>query len=267
MATPHNDVELYACPADGSISTIRHMKKSSFVLAALCVSFSFSVASALAAPFSPSNEGRDYVNGARSLSNWGVGANLDFAKKDLDFDKIGTREVETSKAMAYVGYSALRWVMPYVTFGQSQTKLKDGPEVDNNGNFCYGVGAAFNLFDHDIANSFLLEDRLRVNGSLEYTRSSMDLGIDSIDFGAFDASLTAGIVNDLQGATAFIPDSITLFGGPIYSRWMGSDFEAGDDVGFTVGLEVFYTVSVSFNVRANFMKDHPGGSAGINVHF
>lgn len=244
------------------------MKNSLSLFVAVCVSTFIAADSGFSATRAPSNEGRDYVNGARSLANWSIGANYETAEKDLVFDTFGTRAVKSTKAMAYIGYDALPWMTPYLTMGQSQTKI--GFAQSQDGQLDYGLGLLLNMLDYEVADSFLLEDRVRVNGSVEYTRTSMAVGNDDMDLDAFDASLTIGLVNDLVGATQFIPESITLFGGPVYSTWMGPDIKGAqssrDDFGFTIGLEMFYTRSVSMNIRANFLE-HSGASAGINVHF
>jgi len=245
------------------------MKKSLIIFSAVCVSTCFTAGNGFAEARSPSNEGRDYVNGARSMANWSVGAYYETAKKDLKFDTLGTRTVSSDRAMAYVGYDAFAWLSPYLTAGQSHSKVANS-FGNKDSQFDYGLGAQLNMFDYEIPDSFLMEDHIRLNSALEYTRTTMAVGRDDVGVGQFEASLTVSVVNDVVGATEFIPESIAFFAGPMYSTWMGSEIKGSqksrDDVGFTLGLEVFYTRSVSLNARINLME-HPGASAGLNVHF
>jgi opacity protein-like surface antigen len=247
------------------------MKKQIFICATILAFTLLAAVSTFAAARAPSNSGRDYVNGARSLANWSIGIYAEKAEKDLvfkDADAPSTRTVKSSKVMAYVGYDALPWLTPYLALGTGNTEVQYEDSEDKH--LDAALGLQLNLLDHEIADPFLLEDHFRLNGSVEYTRTSLSVGDENVDLGQWDAYLTAAIVNDIVGSSEFSPESIAVFFGPAYSTWVGSGIEgsrkSSDDFGFTVGMELFYSPSISMNLRANLME-HRGISAGLNVHF
>lgn len=220
-----------------------------------------------AAVRAPSNEGRDYPAASSALSLWSIGGYFHSDEKDLDLQDRGERTLSSTRAMFYVGYDLLSWLTPYLTIGQSQTEIDsyssgEEPQI--------GLGASVQLLDHEVDDPTLLEDRIRLNGNIEYSWTSAEYMGSTLDWTAFDASLTLSVVNDVFGNIRFAPDSIALFGGPIYSAWFGSDIDGPahdrNVFGYCLGLEVFYTPSVSLNFRANILES-TGLTAGLNIHF
>ena len=219
----------------------------------------------LAAARNVSNAGRDYVVAAPALNSLSCGVYGDNAQNDITVSSIPTR-LETSKIMAYLGVDVLPWLTPYVTVGTGSSKFDDGPSKSQG---VYGLGIQLKFLDHEIPDPGLLEDRLRLNANAEYTwRGAADWMGEDLKWQELNASLTVGIVNDVNGNALFIPDSIAIYCGPIYTALSGSEI-GGDgrtDFGFCAGLEVFYTKRVAFYGQIN-KQDNDGYSVGLNIHF
>jgi opacity protein-like surface antigen len=242
---------------------------SALSLSVLLVTGSFSTVAA--APRDVSNRGRDYVVSSASLKWWDFGVSYDYFQRDLTLDPGGDITLKSGKAMAYVGYDLLAWLTPYITGGRSATTMKQGSfSDDGGGELQYGGGLQFNFLDHEVADPFLLEDRLRLNGNVEYTMTTASTTIHEMDWAEFDASLTLSIVNDISGNILFVPESIAVFAGPIYASLSSPDIKSSgsgkDSFGYTVGIEVFYTPSISFSAQVN-EYDRPGYTVGLNVRF
>ena len=222
----------------------------------------------LAAARDTSNRGMDYAVSSASLKQWSFGFYYDQLERDL---RMSGRDItlQSDKAMLYLGYDILPWAFPYLAGGRSTSKV--GPRVSDAGSeFQYGGGLHFNFLDHEVADPFLLEDRLRLNGNVEYTVTSIqDFDADS-NLAELDASLTLSIVNDIPGNVLFMPDSMAVFAGPIYCSITGPKVKgpkkSGDDFGYTVGFELFYTPTISFSGQVN-SYDHTGYTVGMNLRF
>jgi hypothetical protein len=219
----------------------------------------------------PSNLGREYLVSVNSLSAWSFGGYVDVGEKTLTLDRPHQNvDLACTKYMTYLGYDVFSWLTPYLVAGTSQSKFSGGywdEMADSSAQ--YGIGIQANLIDHEVADPTLMEDRVRLNAAVEYSVTQADYAGQALDWVDFDASLTLAIVNDVAGNILFVPESIAFFGGPIFSTWSSHDFKPAqnrDELGFTVGMEVFYTTSVSLNIRAN-MLDHTGMTAGLNIRF
>lgn len=246
------------------------MKKTTFSLFA-GILLTAILSDAQAGSRAPSNLSREYLVNVNSLSPWSFGAYFDVAEKSVTMDwPHANVDLSCTKYMTYLGYDVFSWLTPYLVAGSSQSKFSSG-YVSQMGDSSaqYGLGLQANLIDHEVADPTLMEDRIRLNASLEYSWTESEYAGQTVDWVDFDAALTLAIVNDVAGNILFVPESIAFFGGPIYSTWSSQDFSPAqnrDELGFTFGLEVFYTTSVSFNIRAN-MLDQTGMTAGLNVRF
>jgi hypothetical protein len=244
------------------------MKNTLFLLVLAVVLVGGSVGDLSAAAMDVSNRGRDYFVSSASLKRWSFGLYSDGFDRDLERSNGANLNLKSHREMLYLGYSVVPWMTPYLTGGRSTSKV--GAGETGSAQLQYGAGINFNFIDHEVADSFLLEDRLRLNGNVEYTVTGFDSGRDDLKWAQLDAALTLGIVNDVVGQPAYIPESIVVFVGPIYSSIMSADIEGvaegGNDFGVTIGMEVFYSPTISFDVRVNKL-DNFGFAGGINLRF
>lgn len=219
----------------------------------------------LAGPIPTSNMGKEYVISVPDLRLWSFGLFQSSAERKTE--SLYPGEFEYSRTMVYVGYDAWQRITTYVTAGPGKTKIgKTSPTDDSQPHF--GVGLHFNLIDKDILDPTLIEDRIRVVAGMEYTKATAEWNNNDIRFDEFSASLLASLVNDLGGEKYFWPNSIALFGGLLYSDIMSDSkyVSPSETVGFTGGLEIFYTESISLFVAAENLENS-GYTAGVNVRF
>jgi opacity protein-like surface antigen len=209
--------------------------------------------------------GIDYLEGVRPLDKWSAGLYWDGMERDVEVFNVPT-VMKTSRVMAWTGYSFVPWASFYLAAGEGFTDF-DNESADENAAF--GAGVQLNLLDHEIPDLTLIEDRIQVHAGAEVTWSGTELAWgDDLNWVEFTASLTAGLVNDLKGNTLFIPQSINLYAGPVFSGIRSNDIE-GDEAsafGLAAGLEVFYTKRVSLHGQYNKF-DNPGFSTGFTVRF
>jgi len=218
-----------------------------------------------AAARNPSNLSREYIVGTSDLSRWLCGVYGDQWERELrvaDAGMAGT--VKSAKFMGYVGYDVLPWLNAYVAAGESELGMRGS----GDGAVAVGGGLQFSIIDVDIPDPGLMEDRLRLNASLEGTYTSTDFMDDSISWYEIYADLTVALVNDTFDATVVSLEGIALFTGPFYSTLISDDLEGSEkqQVGWAVGAEIFITKRVSLNARY-LAADAAGFSAGINVRF
>lgn len=243
------------------------MKRLLFSCAVAVFVMTGAFSQAIAAARAPSNEGIEYLSGGYDFSRWSCGAYVDQWDRDLRVgnSKISS-DVTSTKYMGYVGYDVLRWLNVYVTAGQSGTDI--GSQDSGDSSAAIGAGLLFNFIDVDIPDPGLLEDKLRLNASLEATHTSTDYLNDTISWNEIYADVTVALVNDIHAADVVSPDSIALFTGPFFSGLYSSDLDGSDaqEFGWTVGGEIFFTKRVSLTGRY-LIAGNGGYSAGVNVRF
>jgi len=224
----------------------------------------FAVTSSMlhAVPIGNSNAGREYLAGASDLGNWSCGLYADLRSHNVDTRwHPSTTEYVSQGGMIYIGYDLVRWITAYVVGGGSQISLGGS----GTGSAKYGVGMHFNILDHEIMDPTLFEDRLRLNAGWLATATQAEWSSHGTDIYEAFASLTVSVVNDLEGPKKFVPNSIALYAGPLYSGLFSADVFGKTPLGFTAGLEIFYTERVSFSVGVNQFNSSTMPSGGLHI--
>ena len=213
-----------------------------------------------ATPGSGSNLGIEHFDTVADLSRWSLGFyGLGRERKS------GPNDIKHQKYSMYVGHDALRWVTPYITLGQSKTKI--GIEEYGGWEPEYGLGVNVNLLDHVIPDPLLMEDRVRVNAGCEYTLTETERVNDDTDWGEVYAHLTVGLVNDIVGSKIYLPESICLYGGVIASIVHGDSLlDDGDEYGATVGVDIFFTETVALEFAIEYL-DEADFAGGVHIRF
>lgn len=212
-----------------------------------------------ASPIGNISAGRKYYVAARNLDQWSAGAYVKSGSRE-----IRQGDIDTTKAVMYVGYDFLPWVTTYAKGGMNNTTI--GTAQDDDYNMELGFGMRFNLLHHEILDPTLFEDRIMVNASWEFSSTQARRGFRDQDFRELQASVTLSIVNDVVGSKLFLPHSIGLFFGPTYSMVNTSGVDTRSDLGLLVGLEVFYTKRVSFHFSLEQIgSGSTAGLAGVHV--
>lgn len=225
-----------------------------------------SCASVFAAPRGTSNTAREYLVGSSELSPWSAGLHYSARERHVQINNDAFfTEMKAQKVVGYVGYDVLDWATAYVSAGQ--TKAQINLEGYADGELDFGIGMLLNLLDHEVPDPLIMEDRVRVNASAEYSWTKTERFGEDIGWQEFVTSLTFSIVNDTTGNKAFWPESVAIFAGPIYSCILGDLDEASEDrLGLTGGVEIFVSERVSLDARfENYQK--ASFSGGLNVRF
>lgn len=219
------------------------MKKPHFVivLALVCLMSSFA-GHAYAGPRNTPDIGREYMATAQDLRNWSVGIYTERTDREIEFRKIDYR-LSTEEIMMILGYDLADWLGFYAIGGNMKTEVgKDSGFGDSKAK--WGVGLNANLLHHDIMDAMLYEDRIFINATIQYAWMETERFRADVEWEEISGSLTASVVNDIEGNKLYLPKSIALFGGLAYSNLDGDDIDEKDTVGLTGGMEVFFSEKV-----------------------
>lgn len=224
------------------------------------------VSSSPAVPVGQSNWSREYMISGRSMQRLSGGIFGEGRERDVDVDGI-PRVMERSRIMGYVGVDLFSWISLFVMGGTSEVQFGTLTEA-NDGEFDYGIGVHMNIMDYLILDPTLMEDRLRINATISYSRSKTEWVVTNREYewNEIFASLIFSIVNDVEGDKRFLPYSIAVFAGPIFSDLIG-DIDVDNKTGFTAGLDIFYTESLSISGGIESFGDGNGFVAGLHSRF
>jgi hypothetical protein len=220
-------------------------------------------------PVGHPNSTRNYIVGLQSLHYWSAGIYGEGCDREVTVDG-RNRMLTKTRVMGYVGLDVLPWVTLYGTGGSSALKF-GGTEETNDAELEYGGGLNINVLDHEVLDPTLFEDRLRINAnvSLIHGTTAWDepLAVQEFEWDEVSASVIFSIVNDCEGEKKYVPNSVTVFVGPIYSDYLGSEIEVVDKAGFLAGLEIFYSASLSFNIGIESFGGESGYMGGVHLRF
>lgn len=224
--------------------------------------------SASAAPIGNSNRAREYMISAKNLHGWSAGI---YGQGTIRNVQVNGRvyELTGTGGWLYLGLDVLPWATLYATGGITDYEI--GKANTDQSAASYGGGINFNILDHIVADPTIFEDRVRINGSVGFTVNSGDWVVtrDSLNWEELSGSLTISIINDCSGDKFYVPESIGLFAGAIYSELLGSDIDADDDgLGWTAGLQIFSSQMLSLEIGAQgFEGGDSGWMAGAHLRF
>lgn len=241
------------------------VKKSIFCVCLIVSLLAGDFTAVFAVPLGSSNMGREYLVGAGSPYKWSFGAYVETRERDVAIDRLSSlMSMKSSKIMGYVGYDFLSWFTTYFTAGQHRARIGSSGYAD--GELECGMGMHFNLLDQEILDPTLFEDKIRINADWQYTTSKTEYGSEVKKWRELFLALTISIVNDIEGNKLYLPNSVAVFWGPLYSDIQGGSINEKDKIGFTAGLEVFFTEKISLNLAIESFDEvtHIGG---INVRF
>lgn len=216
-----------------------------------------------AVPIGNSNEGREYLMAAQDVGQWSCGLYSMTQKRDVTSNGL-QYHMKSRKVIAYVGYDFKCWFTTYAIAGQSGAQIGGTGYADAETEL--GVGMHFNILDLEVLDPTLFEDKVRVNGGWQYSVTETEWAGRQTNLRELSASLMLSIVNDIEGNKLFLPNSIALFAGPIYSDIHSSSLDEKNKFGFAAGIEVFLSEKISLKWAIERF-DAAGYSAGINVRF
>lgn len=223
--------------------------------------------SVIAAPRGGSNLDREFILGSSDKDNWSCGITYSTRERQVEILDVEDK-LDSTIFAAYVGYAITPWATLYGIAGEFISEFDADFGSSEDKNFLYGASLQLDLFSHEVQDPMLMENKIRVNATLGYLASEVEAFGEEQDFQEFQASLTASIVNDVVGSKLFLPESIAVFAGPVYSSTLSDDVDDSpdDNFGMTVGFEIFHTKRVSYYASIEDF-DEVGYSAGLNVRF
>ena len=238
------------------------MKKIFITLLTVSIAF-LSIGSrdeAHAVPMGAARQPGDYFFGDQDLGRVMIGAY--YLDRERQITTLGyLREMKVTKTMAYVGYEFLYGLCGFVTVGSTQTRFEYLRLTDSHSE--YGFGLQLNILDHEIPDPTLVEDRIRVNATLQYTQSGADWIATEIDWEEIYGSLTVTFVNDIDGNKYFHCNSLAFFFGAVYSDLRSSGVDEESAFGYCAGFDIYFSEKVSFEFGTESIDD---GSLFGGIH-
>lgn len=233
-----------------------------------------------ASPLWTSNRDEEYLlSSDKDMSRFSAGFNLERNDRLLTYTDWRNgfqyeRLFKFARYKGYVGFDLLPWLTVYGTGGGCRIGVGYDQEVKEfaGGDTEYGGGFRVNILDHIILDPLVMEDRVRLTASVQYTRSSFE--VESIDH-VFDwnerrGTVQLSIVNDIPASFWFHPESIALNLGIVYSDIEGShNIDEANGGWSTVGLELFYSKRITVDASMYFSNDNEtrGMTAGVHLRF
>lgn len=244
------------------------MKKHIYTVIVVVLTVLVNLSIANAAPVSNSGASMDYAVNDQSLSGWCIGVYGSSRDRDVRLDKTNFEfELEQQKVMFYVGYSVIRSLLIYAVVGENETTPLGMGQIDPAHEIEFGGGIQLNLLDRDLPDPTLMENLFRINAGAQITHTSSEYPGFNWEWEEVMAYLTFSIVNELDGSKLFLPNAIALYVGPVYSSIISDDIEqVGDEFGYNIGMEVFFTESVSFDLGLRRF-DETGFAGGLHIRF
>jgi len=243
------------------------MKRTSVFLPVVGAVILAGVQPVRAVPVGSSNDSRDYMIAARQLGNWSCGTLVYAEQRSVTAFGSGSTPMNTSAGLAFLGYDVARWITFYGLAGGSEYRFgRERPPITG----IYGAGLHFNLFDHDLMDPTLFEDRVRLNADCHATYTVGELrgrrGVELLDI---NAAVTGSIVNDLEGHKFFVPRSIALFAGPVYASVQNPDrtVRTVTPFGVMAGLEMYWSPKMAWHIGAQSFNGRVQPRSGLNIRF
>lgn len=225
------------------------------LLSILCIS---SIDEAKAVPVGAGRDSGHYFLGDQELSRFMVG--VYYLDREREIITPNITSFQATKTMAYVGYEFLYGLSGFVTFGSTEIEAKGfDPRTrrfqswqDTHSE--YGFGLQFNILDHEIPDPTLMEDRIRVNATIQYTQSGADLSSE-IDLEEIYGSITIAFLNDIEGNKYFHCDNVGFFFGAVYSDLKSSGIDETSAFGYCAGIDIRFSETVSFEFGVESLDD------------
>lgn len=238
------------------------------VFVGVAVALSAALPGASAEPLGNMATPIDHLIVAQNLHRFGVGVYGGVIERGVDVtDGPSDRSLNGDELMAYLSCYPMNWLSAYAGGGYGRFKLSGdgGGYGEKASQWAFGLRA--NLLDHDLADPWIFEDRIRLSANAHYGLYDAPVGpYRDAEWSEFKGSLLVSIVNDVVGNKHFLPQTVALYAGPIYSTIGGDDLEETENFGFAAGLQMQLSAHTSLGIGAEDM-DGTSFLAGLDVRF
>jgi len=222
------------------------------------------VVTAHATPRSAAASGQHFLQAAENLDSWHVGAYARTHERRVKQDSSKAKtDIEINRGLIVIGYDVLPWLTVYGAIGGSDAEIDMTGESDSAVEF--GVGAWFNLLDHDTLSFLETLHRFRIQGTLQYSMFSND----DITWGEFAGNVTFGLTNEIIGNKTYWPDEITIYVGPAMNIVICDDYSvsSGNSFGLVAGLEMQVNKRAGIGVAFEKYSDDHAITGHVMVRF
>ena len=238
------------------------MKTFKLLKSAILVNVLFSSLVLAAPQIGRSQGGRQYLISSDALHNWSIGAYVSESRRDVRV-RGQNNQMKSKSSGVYVGYDVLRWATVFGIAGLSNTSFNHRYSSSHNE---LGLSLQLNLIDHELMDPTVMENRLRLNLQTSYMWHKADYPGGSVAWGDLSTGLMFSVVNDTPSFKVFWVENIALFGGPVYSKLIGSNLSERSNVGYAAGIEVGVSEKVSLLAGIKDI-DRTSAMGSITVRF
>lgn len=215
-----------------------------------------------AEPRPGSSIGKDYLITASDLGHWSFGLYTVLRDRMVEVGGFETG-MKDRKIMGYVGFHAMPWGTLYGSYGSCSRDFDVGSS-ESEGE--YGVGLHINILDHMFTDPYLIEDRIRLDGYVQYHLSTTGGGFfldETLE--ERSASIVMSIISRPEADVSYWPRAVSLYVGAVYSDLESSALSESQTIGLTAGLEFFVSDSISVDLGIESFEEM-GYRAGIHVN-
>lgn len=215
-----------------------------------------------AMPRSGEGKGANYLTAAEDLSSWHAGAYVRYHDRTVKYDKVRS-EVRLVHALAYAAYDIFPWMSIYGLAGQTDCQEKRFNRSDDA--FEFGVGAWFNLLDHDTFEHLTTIQRFRINSTFQYSMFKND----HVTWGELLGNVTFGITHEVIGSKFFWPESFTLYAGPSLNVLISDDYDQSSSgvLGLVLGLDMQVNRMTAIGASLELYDKDEAGIGYVTVRF
>jgi len=239
------------------------MKKSALMLSVAAV-VATTALPVLAIPRAGEADGRTALISNSSLS--GMVAGVYYRNQPRRHDAIPDGKIGISHAAMFVGYDFDSWITLYVLGGGGMVKGDTWDGRYNEGAFTYGGGAMFDFLQYDLASTLTTVQSFSVQGMAQFsTFKTRDFG----RWNEFTGNVTVGLINDVIGSKALMPQRISIFAGPCYTAPVTKKRELSkkDRWGVLTGAGLQFNSRASLSGSVEFYSDEMAASLSAAYRF
>lgn len=204
-----------------------------------------------------------------------VGASLEMIERDLDMDGRTTGRLESTAYYGFLGYDLRPWLKAFATAGAVEAD-RVGPSTGGayDSDLRWSLGLSANLWHVDVRSPDYLRGRLSIALETEYISNEASSTSADAEWTEIRAVLPFGFEIPNEPMSFWGVNSLYLYAGPIYSALDGevtasgrrTDVESSDELGATVGADIFAAPNLSFGAQILYLDD-VSITASVRFHF
>ncbi len=232
------------------------------LIACVAVATALTTSTFAVTPASRDTGSINFASIGNDLSGWHLAMFAGSSTKYMENDRNIETEIDFTRFNVILGYDVMRWLTVYGLVGamKEETGLYS-KENDTQGLF--GVGVWADLIESDQLSRLSDVSSYRLTSGAEYSLANFD----DFTWSQIEAFLTFELINELNRTSFIMPETIGLFFGPVVSYVLSDEYDAGDNIGVTVGLNMTMTDDTYITVAGDFYADDRAIYGMVGVRF